>query len=133
MTTRNAIARAPAMASRISSLALALLAASAISACSASPTLHAPATEVLRVSGRVVSVDRAPMAYDGDGVLVLSTDAQGSVTVRIPARTNFCRAQGLEVFDAAAPGMRIEAIGTSTGPAQLSVCAQPEHRLRRIK
>lgn len=133
MTTLNPIARAPAMASHISSLALALLAASAISACTASPPLHAPATEVLQVSGRVVSVDRAPMAYDGDGVLVLSTDAHGSVTVRIPARTNLCRARGLEVFGAATPGMHIEAIGTSTGPAELSVCAEPEHRLRRIK
>lgn len=132
MTTRNAIARAPAKASPISSLALALLAASAISACTASPTLHAPASEVLRVSGRVVSVDRAPMAYDGDGVLVLSTDAQGRITVHVPARSNLCKAQGLDVFHRATVGIRIEAVGTLIGPSDIAVCHEVTHRLKVV-
>lgn len=84
----------------------------------------------MRISGRIVSVDASPMAYDGDGLMVLATDTHGRVTVHVPARSNLCKAQGLDVFHRATAGMRIEAVGAPTDPSNLTVCVEANHRLR---
>lgn len=112
----------------------ALLLVSAVAAtvgCASTPTTGAlTAGREVVVTGRVTAIDRAPLAYDGDGLLVLATDAHGAVTVHVPARINLCRASGLDVFTTATAGQRIEAAGTATGAADLSVCLQPTHHLR---
>lgn len=82
------------------------------------------------VEGRVSRIDRAPIAFDGDGLLVLATRAHGEVTVRLAARRNLCQAQGLDLFHTATVGMRIEAAGTATGSADLSVCRESTHYLK---
>lgn len=104
----------------------------ALSACATRPadgSAWAVGAEVT-VEGRVVSVDRSPWAWDGDGLLVLATERHGEVVVHVPARTNLCRASGLDVFTTVAPGARIEATGEATTASDLTVCASPSHRLR---
>lgn len=84
------------------------------------------------LEGRVASVDTAPMAYDGDALVVLDSAAHGAVTVHIPARTNLCRAQGLELLPELRAGDRLRVEGLATGPGNVTVCQEPTHSLQRI-
>ena len=85
------------------------------------------------VEGRVSHVDRAPWAYDGDGLLVLDTLAHGKVTVHLAARRNLCQAQGLDLFNTATVGMQVQASGTAIGPAAISVCGEATHYLKMAR
>lgn len=82
------------------------------------------------VEGRVSRIDRSPMAYDGDGLLVLDTSAHGEITVHLAARRNLCLARGLDLFNTATVGMHLQASGTATGPSDLSVCRDSTHYLQ---
>lgn len=84
------------------------------------------------VEGRVVSVDASPMAYDGDALVVLDSVSHGQLTVHLPARTNLCRAQGLGLLGELRAGDRLQVEGLATGPADITVCQEPTHRLQRI-
>lgn len=84
------------------------------------------------IEGRLASVDMAPMAYDGDALLVVTTDAHGAVTVHLPARRHLCQAQGLELLEALKPGQRLQVAGTATGPRDIRVCQDASHRLQRL-
>lgn len=84
------------------------------------------------IEGRVASIDLSPMAHDGDALVVVASDAHGAVTVHLPARRHLCKAQGLDLLDTLQPGDRLQAAGEATGPADLRVCAEASHRLRRL-
>ena len=87
------------------------------------------AEPAVTVSGEVVSVDLGPMAADGNAVLVLRT-AAGERRVEIPARTNLCRADGLDIALEARPGERLTVTGREVGGAVVP-CADPGHGVRR--
>jgi hypothetical protein len=84
------------------------------------------------IDGNVVSVDTDPWAYDGNAVVTVSTGA-GNVAVQLPARWNLCKAQPLGDVQALKPNDRVQAIGTVTAPGEMVVCAQPQHRLRKVE
>lgn len=117
-----------------------LLLALVLAACTTPPVAESPAVDALpeappgddvTVAGEVVSVDLEPLAYDGNAVLVLRTDA-GERRVEIPARTNLCQADGLgEALDAR-PGERLTVVGAEPSPGGAIVpCSSAAHRVRR--
>ncbi len=81
------------------------------------------------VSGTVEEVDREPMAVDSDAVITLRT-AEGTVGVLIPARTNLCEAEGLDLLAGLVAGASVEARGRSLPNNSIRPCASDEHFLR---
>lgn len=81
------------------------------------------------ISGRVVAVDTAPWAYDGNAVIQVATDAHGIVQVQLPARWNLCAAPAVDV-EALAIGDDVRAAGTAGDGNALVVCTRPTHFLR---
>ena len=121
----------PVSTTRMLGVAVALI---ALSACATTPTGGALVVgQQATFEGDVVSVDTNPWAYDGNAVVTVSTAAAGTVRVQLPARWNLCKAQPLEDVQALKPRDRVQVVGTVTAPGELVVCAQPEHRLRRIE
>jgi hypothetical protein len=84
------------------------------------------------VTGTVVSVDLAPIAYDGDAVIVMTPPSGESVRVLVPARVNLCQAQGLDVLNTLQPGDEIEVRGDPEGDGALRPCLEPDHLIRRL-
>ena len=82
--------------------------------------------------GEVVSVDTAPMAYDGDAVVRLRTDAGETITVHVPARTNLCAADGLGIVGDLRPGDWVEVRGTPGANGEIRPCSEADHVLRRV-
>lgn len=106
----------------------------ALSACATTPTGGALVVgQQATIEGDVVSVDTNPWAYDGNAVVTVSTTDAGTVSVQLPARWNLCKAQPLGDVRAFNPGDRVQVVGTVTAHGELVVCAQPEHRLRKIE
>lgn len=108
-----------------------------LSACATTPAtaLAVPPLSVgqeATIQGSVVQVDTAPWAYDGNAVVTVATARMGTVEVQLPARWNLCKAQPLPDLQALRPRDRVEAVGTVTAPDTLTVCAQPQHRLRKL-
>lgn len=83
------------------------------------------------VAGTVVAVDTSPMAYDGDALLRLRIDTGQTLTVRVPARTNLCAAEGLGIVGELRPGDRVEVRGTADAEGNLRPCTEPHHVLQR--
>ncbi|RNF82066.1 hypothetical protein EER27_15570 [Lysobacter psychrotolerans] len=83
------------------------------------------------IEGVVTRVDTSPMAYDGNALVVLTSQAHGTVTVHLPARRNLCKAQGMDLLDTLQAGDRLRVDGTATGPGEVSVCLEASHRLQR--
>lgn len=105
-----------------------------LSACTTTPKDNAlVAGQQATIEGDVVSVDTNPWAYDGNAVVTVSTTAAGTVSVQLPARWNLCKAQPPGDVQALKPGDRVQVVGTATAPSELVVCAQPEHRLRKVE
>ena len=110
----------------------AAVALTALSGCASTPAGDAlVAGEEASIEGTVVSVDTDPWAYDGNAVVTVST-AAGNIAVQLPARWNLCKAQPLGDVQALKPSDRVQAVGTVTAPGEMVVCAQPEHRLRKV-
>ena len=118
----------------------ALLCVAMLSACAtrvdgtASQATATPAFAIdqeVTLEGRVASVDTAPWAYDGSGILVVDSPAHGAVKVQLPARYNLCRATGIDTAAALKPGQRVRVSGTATDPDTLTVCEGPTHRIER--
>jgi hypothetical protein len=110
----------------------AAVALTALSGCASTPAGDAlVAGEEASIEGTVVSVDTDPWAYDGNAVVTVSTGA-GKVAVQLPARWNLCKAQPLGDVQALKPDDRVQAVGTATGPGEMVVCAQPQHRLNKM-
>ena len=106
----------------------------ALSACATAPAGHAFIEgQQATIEGRVISVDTAPWAYDGNAVVTLSTTTSHTVTVQLPARWNLCKAPPPDNVQALKPGDRVQAIGTATSPNKLVVCEQPQHLLRTLE
>ncbi|MEO8365062.1 MAG: hypothetical protein ABI538_02530 [Pseudoxanthomonas sp.] len=85
------------------------------------------------IEGEVVRVDTSPWAYDGNAVVIVSTQSAGNVEVRLPARCNLCKAAPPDDVQALKPRDRVQAIGSVTATNALVVCEQPQHGLRRVK
>lgn len=105
-----------------------------VSACATAPAgkpLKAGQQVVLQ--GNIVSVDTAPWAYDGNAIIVISTADAGNVDVQLPARWNLCKAQPLGDVQALKPGDRVEVVGTVAESNRLVICAEPQHRLRKVE
>ena len=96
-----------------------------LAACASSPD----AGGVVR--GEVVSVDTAPLAYDGDAVVVVRTDS-GERTVRVPARINLCEATDFPALDTLRPGDRVEARGEVNAKGDVTPCMSADHFLRVV-
>lgn len=106
----------------------------ALSACTTAPTSGALVVgQQATIEGEVVSADTAPWAYDGNAVITVFTPGAGTVSVQLPARWNLCKAQPLGDVQALKPRDRVQAVGTVTAPGELVVCAEPEHRLRKVE
>lgn len=121
----------PVSTTRMLAIAVALI---ALSACATTPTGGALVVgQQATLEGDVASVDTNPWAYDGNAVVTISTVDAGTVSVQLPARWNLCKARPLGDVQAFKPGDRVQAVGTVTAPGELMVCAQPEHRLRKIE
>jgi hypothetical protein len=120
---------------RVPAAALAALAIAVLSACATPPARPlglVPGAEAT-VEGNVVAVDTAPWAYDGNAVVSLATSASGVVKVQLPARWNLCKAAAPGDEQALRPGDRVRAIGTASAADTIVVCAQPQHRLRKVE
>jgi len=105
----------------------------ALSGCATAPAGSAlPVGQEITIEGDVVSVNTDPWAYDGHAVVTVST-ATGNVRVQLPARWNLCKAQPLDDIQSFEPNDRVQAVGTVTGPGELVVCGQPEHRLSEVE
>jgi hypothetical protein len=88
--------------------------------------------ESVLVEGTVTKIDVTPMFVDGDGLIFVKSAVHGAVIVQIPARERICRAQGLGALSALAPGYRVRALGSVTGPRNVTVCALESHFLERL-
>ena len=84
------------------------------------------------LTGTVTSVDRSPMAYDGDAVVVLDVDGE-PVQVRIPARINLCPARDRIELGDVQVGDRVEVLGARGEDNAVRACAEPNHLLRRVR
>lgn len=81
------------------------------------------------ITGRVVAIDTAPWAYDGNAVIQVATEAHGIVQAHLPARWNLCAAPPVDV-EALAIGDDVHATGTAGAEGELVVCARATHFLR---
>lgn len=108
------------------------VALAALSGCATVPAGSALSVgQEATIEGNVVSVNTDPWAYDGNAVVMVST-ATGDVRVQLPARWNLCKAQPLDDIQSFEPNDRVQAVGTVTGPGEMVVCGQPEHRLTEM-
>ena len=106
----------------------------ALSACVTAPKQDAWVVgQQAAIEGDIVSVDTNPWAYDGNAVVTISTANAGTASVQLPARWNLCKAQPLGDVQALKPRDRVQVVGTVTAPGELVVCAEPEHRLRKVE
>lgn len=113
---------------------LGLVAVLALSACATAPTGGALIVgQQATIEGGIVGIDTAPWAYDGNAVVTVSTADAGTVRVQLPARWNLCKAQPLGDVQALKPRDRVQVVGTVSAAGEMVVCAQPEHRLRKLE
>ena len=87
--------------------------------------------EDVAFDGRVVSVDTAPWAYDGNAVVVVATDASREVRVQLPARWNLCKAPAVDA-QALKAADRVHVVASAEDAGSVTVCTSAEHRLTRI-
>jgi len=120
--------------SRFPRLPIATATLLALSACATAPKQDALVVgQQATIEGDIVSVDTNPWAYDGNAVVTVSSASAGKVGVQLPARWNLCKAQPLDDVQALKPGDRVQVVGTVAAPGELVVCAEPEHRLRKLE
>lgn len=81
------------------------------------------------VEGRVTAVDLEPLAYDGDGRILVELDGGGTATVLVPARSNMCQARGIGSYGDARVDDRIEVRGAVVRGGVLP-CASAAHYFR---
>jgi hypothetical protein len=118
----------------LSRLTVPVVALAALCACVTAPTATALVTgQEVTLEGEVVRVDTAPWAYDGNAVVTISTHTAGSVRVQLPARWNLCKAAPIADLQALQPHDRVQVVGTVTAPDALTVCALPQHTLRKLR
>ena len=106
----------------------------AFAACNSAAVQDRPEPEKpdRRVQGEVLDVDASPMAYDGDAVIRVQTEAGEEVRVLIPARLNLCAAEGLGLYSELEPGDRVEVQGLGQEEASVRPCESESHYLRRL-
>ena len=108
-------------------LALGLLAGCAVAPATGA---FAPGQQAV-FDGRVISVDTAPWAYDGNAVVVVASDAGREVRVQLPARWNLCKAPSVDTQTLRA-GDRVHVVASAGEADSVTVCERAEHRLTRV-
>jgi hypothetical protein len=109
-----------------------LLVLALLGGCAVAPTGGAfVAGQQVAFDGRVVSVDTAPWAYDGNAVVVVASDAGRDVRVQLPARWNLCKAASVDA-QALETGDRVHVVASATDVDSVTVCERAEHRLARV-
>lgn len=103
-----------------------------VAGCAPSPSASPGTSTEVTVRGTVVSVDLAPMAYDGNAVLLVATD-DGEARVEIPARTNLCTATGLSLVSGLRPGDAVVVVGARTESGAIVPCTSAGHSLQRAR
>lgn len=83
------------------------------------------------VTGKLVAIDTAPWAYDGNAVVQVAVPGHGIVPVHLPARWNLCAAPPVDV-EALSVGDDVRVTGTAEGGA-VTVCAGPSHGVVRVE
>ena len=84
-------------------------------------------------TGRVVSVDRSPMAFDGDALVdVQPDDGSARIVVHVPARQNLCAAT-IDGLGEVAPGDRVEVRGDATRAGTVTPCERADHVFRVVE
>ncbi|GAB3332017.1 hypothetical protein [Marilutibacter aestuarii] len=111
---------------------LALVVALAAASCATAPETAAPEGGRMRVEGTITSIDTQPWAYDGNAIVELDVAGRGAVRVELPARWNLCKAEPVDV-QALAVGMRVQAVGESTGEGGVVVCQDAADRLAPLQ
>lgn len=92
---------------------------------------HAPSGGGGALEGRVLSIDTAPWAYDGSGVLVV--DAGGrTLRVALPARWNLCKGRGLDEAGTLKPGDRVRVRGTVAADGSIDACSDAASSIERL-
>jgi hypothetical protein len=92
----------------------------------------APPPGAARLVGTVRSVDRSPMAADGDARIEVETDGGRRQIVYVAARMNLCEAAGLGLITELVPGDRIRVVGEAVeGGAR--PCVDAGHLLARAE
>ena len=81
------------------------------------------------VEGRITAVDLEPLAYDGDGRILVELEGGGTATVLVPARSNLCEARDIGTYGDARVGDRIEVRGAVVRGGVLP-CASGAHYFR---
>lgn len=112
----------------------AIILAGALPACATSPahTVSLARGEQAAFEGRIIGVDTAPWAYDGNAVVTVATANSGTVEVQLPARWNLCKAEAPGDVQALRPNDRVQVAGTVTEAGTVVVCEQPQHHLRKM-
>ncbi len=113
------------------------LAAVAYSAVIAGCASTAPATNALKagqqasIEGRITVIDLTPWTYDGNAVIQIQTDANGLVSVQLPARWNLCKAPPVDT-NVLAVGRRVRVVGTIGQAGEIGVCERAEHQVQLL-
>ena len=105
----------------------------AIAGCSTT----APATKALEtgqqaaIEGRITAIDLSPWTYDGNAVIKIQSDANGPVSVQLPARWNLCKAPPVDT-NVLAVGRRVRVVGTVGQAGEIGVCDRAEHQVQLL-
>ena len=84
-------------------------------------------------TGRVVSVDLSPMAFDGDALVdIRPDDGSARIVVHIPARQNLCAAT-VDGLGEVAAGDRVEVRGAATLAGTVTPCEGADHFFRVVE
>jgi hypothetical protein len=109
-----------------------LLALAVLGGCAVTPATGTfVAGQQVAFDGRVVSVDTAPWAYDGNAVVVVDVAPSHAVHVQLPARWNLCKAPSVDA-QALKAGDRVHVVASATAADSVTVCERAEHRLERV-
>lgn len=95
------------------------------------PATPLKAGQLASIEGRITAIDLTPWTYDGNAVIQIESDANGPVSVQLPARWNLCKAQPVNT-NALALGRRVRVIGTVGEAGEIGVCERAEHRLQLL-
>jgi hypothetical protein len=95
------------------------------------PEAGAPLDGERVVEGTITAIDLDPLAYDGDGRILVAQRDGSTITVLVPARSNLCQARDLGDVGDVETGDRIEARGTVVRGGVLP-CASPDHFFREV-
>lgn len=114
------------------SIVLALAAALAAGGCVQRNVIDSSLAEgEATLAGKLVAVDTAPWAYDGNAVVQVAVPGHGIVAVHLPARWNLCAAPPVPV-EAFAIGDDVRVRGTVGADGAVVVCEGSDHGITPV-